>query len=709
LVSFLYLNIGSEMKHKKALSVILITFITLVIVLMVFLEDIAQRTANYYLNPVNESFRAQVSSMNIDYSKAQATFSVSAHNRETQERVLDVKEIKADYDFGDGLKLAVDTVNLYVSNNTIDALKDMSENQSQESEKEKKKEPPSLDFMAEFKLNDFYIRMVDADLEGEIKKILVNFNKGSGFIDGISAIHQEDLQFLEVEKIELAFKDDLKDHQISVIDPNIKISQALLNTFQETIPHPKQAQTEDTEKTEDEANSAPAALSLLSQFGVKDFDIELIGGETLHGAFENLLVNLKDGSGKIENISANIAGTKTRLMDIESIKMGYDSQAITQGENAKLTVDVNKPELTISKQTMEAFKKLPKPPEGQKPETTSSPPPLKQLSRISVNNTEVNLREQGIRTQIKEISAKMNEGRAEVNHINSTLLQNGQKVLSVVKITAQFDPENLTGPDKPDLKIAVIEPHLRVSKKLLGNLKSEENKEKKKSMNPLPVVISRILVGDAKVSFIDYPGIGNQKHFAIEDIFGSIRNITLAPNTPLGSFAFNAGFGGESKIITDGKLDLADTPLEWSANWKLFNFDMEKLNPELRARIPLTFNEGVLDFYGEAIQRDDRIVGYVKPVLEEADYFGNQREFKGPRHFLAEVFATVTNWLFERGESNTVATRVPFVIEDGKMDTKVGEAVWNAVEHGLIETDKVKKGVEDRYQLKQAQEEKEEN
>lgn len=697
---------GSEMKHKKALSVVLICLLTLVIVLMVFLEDIAQKTANYYLNPMNESFRAQVSSMKIDYSKAQATFSLSAHNRDTQERVLDIKEITADYDLGDGLKVALDTVNLYISNNTIDALKDMSETQSQGSDEESKKDrPPSLDFLAKFELNDFYLRMVDADIEGEIEKIFVNFNKGSGFIDDISATHQEALQFIGVQKIKLSFEDNLENIRVSVIDPDIKINQELINTFHETLPQTKQAQMAETEGEEKEASTVPPTLSMLRQFDVKDFDIKLIGGETLQGGFEELFIDLKNGSGKIENITAYISESKTPLMTIANIQMGFASQAITQGENAKLTIDVNSPSLTINKHAMEAFKELPKPPEGQKQEASSAPSPLEQISRISINNTQVDLQEQGLRTKIKEISTDMNQGKAEIQRISSILIQNGQNVLKVEKITTQFDPDKLSGEDKPRLKIAVIEPHLRVSKQLLENLKPEEENKKKEQLDPLPVVISRILIGDAKISFIDYPGIGDQKHFAIEDIFGSIRNITIEPNTPLGSFAFNAGLGGESKIITNGNLDLADNPLQWSANWKLFNFNMEKLNPELRARIPLTFNEGVLDFYGEAIKRDERIVGYVKPVLEEADYFGNQREFKGVRHFFAEAFATVTNWIFERDETDTVATQVPFVIEDGKMDTKVGEAVWNAVEHGLLESDRVEKGLNDKYQLKQAQEE----
>lgn len=71
-----------------------------------------------------------------------------------------------------------------------------------------------------------------------------------------------------------------------------------------------------------------------------------------------------------------------------------------------------------------------------------------------------------------------------------------------------------------------------------------EKDKPSKNPGPLPVVISRVLIGDAKVSFVDYPGIGKQKYLSINEIFGNIYNITLEPGTPLGSFTFNATFEG---------------------------------------------------------------------------------------------------------------------------------------------------------------------
>ena len=669
---------------------------------------------------MNESFRAQISSVDIDYSQGKLTFAVNAENRKTGDKILNVKKVTVDYDIGDGLKVKVDDVKLAVSHNTMNELQGMTENPeaSQESEIENKKssDSPPLGILSEFELNNFELTLPDAKLRSQIEKILIDIDKGTGKISSITATHEkDDLRFINVPEIALSFSEkffsqELKNVNIRVEDPAVKINQNLLNAFQNAIPQTRQAQTEQPQN-EQSASSSP--LSVLETFRVNNFDLEVMGSTNISAKMNSLLIHMKEGKGRIESITASIPNSE--IMSIENIKLGFNPKGLLAGKDAQINFSVNGTEVNITQSALNAFKGLPKPPESSSEDQErdeSKPSPLKQLKSVSINDTRFLLHPQGLMTEIDKITANINEGQAQIGEINSSLMKNGKKVLRVEEITVGFDPEKLSGPQKPELKIAVIDTHLRVSNELLNNFKQEAqediNKDEdkpNKALDPLPIVISRILIGDAKVSFLDFPGIGKQKHLTINEIFGNIYNITLEPGTPLGSFAFNATFEGDSKFMTDGSLDLAAAPLEWSANWKLLNFDMRKLNKELRARIPLTFSDGVLDFYGEAIQQDDKIVGYVKPVLEEGEYFGNANEFKGVRHFLAETFATFTNWIFERNESNTVATQIPFVIENGKIDTKLGEAAWNAVKHGLTETDKVERGVEEDYQLKEAQEE----
>ncbi len=648
------------------------------------------------------------------------TFAINAKNRKTGDEILNVKEITADYDFGDGLKIMVNDIKLAVNHNTINELQEMTEDAggTQKSEKEnaKSSDAPPLGLLSEFQLNNLEITLPDAKLRSRIENISVNFNKGTGKITSITATHdKDDLRFINIPEIALRFSEkffsqELKNVSIRIEDPAIKLNQDLLNAFKNALPQSRQAQMAPPKK---ETSNSSSPLSMLEAFSVNNFNLEVIGKTNLSAKMNSLLVDMKEGKGRIDNMTASFPNSE--VMSVENILLRFDQNALIAGKDAQLSFSVKGTEVNITQSALDAFKGLPNPPKSSPDDETkdeSNSSPLKQLKSVSMIDTRFLLHPQGVMTEIDNITANINEGQAQIGEINSSLIKNGKKVLRVEEITVGFDPEKLNGPEKPELNIAVIDTHLRVSNELLNNFKQEaqeagdEGEEKaKEAPTPLPVVISRILIGDAKVSFLDYPGIGKQKHLTINEIFGNIYNITLEPGTPLGSFAFNATFEGDSKFMTDGSLDLAAAPLEWSANWKLLNFDMRKLNKELRARIPLTFSEGVLDFYGEAIQQDDKIVGYVKPVLEEGEYFGNEDEFKGVRHFLAETFATFTNWIFERNESDTVATQIPFVIEDGKFDTKLGEAAWNAIKHGLTETDKVERGLEEDYQLKEAQEE----
>lgn len=534
----------------------------------------------------------------------------------------------------------------------------------------------------------------------------MNFDEGSGVIqDIVGQYHPDNLQFLNVPRISLNFGKDFfikedKNLSITVQNPSIKVTEEFISALRQEIPKVRQAQTEN--KNSDK-NESPSFLNILNKFQVQNFSFDFIGKTDISSGMNQLTLDLTKGTGTINNFSTRLNGQSKPLLNVNSIKTNFDPEGLVTGKSAAITVKISGTDINILKGTAEALKSLPKPQEKQAQEE-QGPGMIQELRNVSVEDTNIYLEKQGLRTSIEDMNLNMSSGEASVINITGKSAKTKKRFLEVEKISATFNPEKLSRAEKPKIKMIVSDVHLKVSDELLKQLKSEE--PVKKPPQSLPVHFSSILFSNSSISFLDYPGIGQQQHLIVKEIFGGIKNLTIESGTPLADFKFNATFEGDAKFMANGQMDLADDPIQWSLNYKLFHLDMTKLNPELRARIPLTFTEGVLDFYGEVIKRDERIIGYYKPILGDADYLGNKGEFKGIRHFFAETFATFSNWLFERDETDSVATRVPFVFEDGKMNVNVSETIWNTVEHGLLETKRIKPGVEHRYRLKEAQEEK---
>lgn len=689
-------------KHKKLTGFIIILFL-IFITTFIFLEKIVQTAANKFLQPYNENFSAKVSSFDIDYSEASATLQFSAKNRETERNILNVDHIKLDYDFGDGLKIIIRDADAKLSKNTLAAFKKISEGKITEKDHQdnKKVELPSLGFLASVSIENVSLQHLDTKIKGTLESAFIDFNQGEGTIQDIRARYlPTNLTFFDLPSIELAF-----DEKVDAIinSPHITIGKQLMSGLKDLAPDKRQAQEAIEEKEIKKTAVSSSPLSLIGNVKVRDFKLEILDPQ-MNTKVDLMTLNMNEGQVSVKDVSASV--DQTQLASVDSIELGFNKKGLMGEGDANLKVDLQGTSVNLQTNTLDKLKQLKElmPSDPQIKTDENKPSFLSQVSSLNIQDTNLTLQKQGVRTNIGDVEINLSGGKASVEDIKSFLAGTNTKILDVSKVSVTFDPEEVVGKEKPTISVIISDVHARLSKKIINQLKSKE----KSSGEPLklPVKISRILVSNSSVSFLDYPGIGKQKHLTIQDIFGSVYNVSAEPGTPLASFAFNATFEGESKLISEGSLDLADQPLQWSVDYRLFGLDMKKLNDELRARIPLTFTEGVFNFTGEAIKRDEKIVGYFKPVLDDASYIGNKDEYKGVRHFFAETFATFTNWLFEREETETVATRVPFVFEDGKMNTKVGEAVWSTIEHGLLETDRIEPGVENKHQLKEAQEEK---
>ncbi len=102
----------------------------------------------------------------------------------------------------------------------------------------------------------------------------------------------------------------------------------------------------------------------------------------------------------------------------------------------------------------------------------------------------------------------------------------------------------------------------------------------------------------------------------------------------------------------------------------------------------------------EAKSEKGAIVGYVKPFLTNVDVIENKEQFRGAKHFLAEVGAALSNVILKKPKLKSLATKIDFKREGPQADFQVDAlgAISNAVEHRLDQP--IAPNIEDEVTLK---------
>jgi Domain of Unknown Function (DUF748) len=237
---------------------------------------------------------------------------------------------------------------------------------------------------------------------------------------------------------------------------------------------------------------------------------------------------------------------------------------------------------------------------------------------------------------------------------------------------------------------------LNFEKDLISSLKKLPDKQEKME---LPITISRLDFQNSRVVLNEYPGLNDQKALTLNDIHGTITNISGKEESPLGKYEISAGLSKKDDLKLNGNFDFSNEKPRWDMNLRIQKFDLSSGNEALSHLVPMNFKKGTFDLYLEAKSEKGKVFGYLKPFFNDVEFMGNNRDFKGARHFFVEVAGAVTDFVFQHSEKKSVATRVPFIFKDGAFSVEGGGAITDAIQHGILENETVPRGIEQKYRL----------
>lgn len=231
--------------------------------------------------------------------------------------------------------------------------------------------------------------------------------------------------------------------------------------------------------------------------------------------------------------------------------------------------------------------------------------------------------------------------------------------------------------------------------------KEEQEKTKKEASKLFPLTVERVDIRDSSFEFADLASVPEASRWKVTDIDGRLSNATPAPKFPLTMMTLDGKMFDSAEIKVAGQLNQLSKPTAWDVDLEIRGFDLRQANPVIAQKLPLSFTSGKLDAYSEIKSEDNKIVGYVKPFIQNADVIASNESFRSAKNFGLEVSTAAVNLLLRDAQKKTLATKVLFSYEDGDFKINSMEALAKAIQNGFAEN--VPKGIEDQISLSSKQ------
>jgi hypothetical protein len=199
----------------------------------------------------------------------------------------------------------------------------------------------------------------------------------------------------------------------------------------------------------------------------------------------------------------------------------------------------------------------------------------------------------------------------------------------------------------------------------------------------IPFDLERVHCKNCRLEFSDVGGLPPEQNFFIDPVDVIANNLTPTDPQALSMFTAIGSVQGTANLKLVAEARLNHTPLEWSMNAELKNFDLKKINPISRRTVPLTFKEGTLTLYAAAQSENGEMKGYVKPFLKNLVLIGDRGDFKNVSQFLFEIAGTIGNFFLKNSKTHELATKVSFKTVNGKMVVDTGKAISLAIKNGF--------------------------
>ncbi len=244
------------------------------------------------------------------------------------------------------------------------------------------------------------------------------------------------------------------------------------------------------------------------------------------------------------------------------------------------------------------------------------------------------------------------------------------------------------------LKINVVREHEEGEKKVPVGQESHEGKEKEAQTwqsvfkNLVPIDVERLIVRGDSIHFRDITSEPKVNVF-IDQLSVDGKNLT---NSERMSKSLYGDVEVRGRLMESGKLhvtlhaDPLAEPIELKATTELESLELTQLNDFFSAYGDFDVKKGTLGITSEMAVADNRIKGYVKPIIKDLEVADLKKDVKkgGILHAAWQGIVGAIGGIFKNHKKDQQAARIPFEGRLDNPDTSLWETFRTVLENMLV-------------------------
>ena len=177
----------------------------------------------------------------------------------------------------------------------------------------------------------------------------------------------------------------------------------------------------------------------------------------------------------------------------------------------------------------------------------------------------------------------------------------------------------------------------------------------------VPFQLNLVEARDGLVTF-RAPGISTNDSLTIRGLQMQLRNLTNVQDRDEPAFAdidVHGQIMGNAPLTLTGQIDPNEQTPTFDVDLTIEGARLVDVNPWLREFLKVDAEMGVFSMYSELAAAENRFEGYVRPILENPQFFDSDEDEQGPFRKAWEGLVNIAAKILENKQEQQVATQIP--------------------------------------------------
>jgi len=300
--------------------------------------------------------------------------------------------------------------------------------------------------------------------------------------------------------------------------------------------------------------------------------------------------------------------------------------------------------------------------------------------------------------------ADMGEYRGSVTDVQLNFVRGGYVIRNLEIVKRDSSPETPPFATIPSMDLSLLWRELFRGQVVgevvmyspqLNLVQSEANQEKQlgtgvnwpqEIRDLFPFQLNLVEARDGLVTF-RAPGISTNDSLTMRDFQMELRNLTNVQDLEEPAFAeidVSGQIMGNAPLTLTGSIDPNEETPTFDIDLTIEGARLVDVKPWLREFLKADAEMGVFSMYSELAAAENRFEGYVRPILENPQFFDSEADEQGPFRKAWEGLVNIAAKILENKEEQQVATQIPLRGEFEDPSPDIVTAMVNLLRNAFV-------------------------